>query len=258
MDLSAPQNSRLQRQLLLSETLKKMTKFLLAVLITVVLCAFVLGRVSAITPVGPLISSVEDAWSIGDANTALVHFDHYLDLTCDTCAEHFNSITKKLVGYYFNNSSSKADPRVRITVHLMQLPIHIASFYCSQSFIVVNKFSQHNSNIAFKFLDSIWTNQSPVLNHNVNTLNQQEIFTVIFNNYVRPLGLNGLTNLSQFLNEMSKQDAIMRTMSLFKLATSRGVYGTPSFFVNNAPIFNGVDFNASDWINLFNTVISAN
>ncbi|KAF0977218.1 hypothetical protein FDP41_003871 [Naegleria fowleri] len=207
-----------------------------------------------LSPVGPSPSSLLNSWSIGDANTALVNCEVFFDLCCPDCAQHWTNVFKPLVKYYFNNST-QTNPKVRLMVHLMQLPMHIAGYYSSTAFIIVNKYSNYNADTVFRFLDSVFTNQGPIQNQSLQKLNQLEIFTLIYNIYVRPLNLLSLT---QFINEMSSQENFVKTASMFRMATSRSVSGTPTFFVNYVPVFNGYQLTASDWISTFNNIIANN
>ncbi|KAG2387364.1 hypothetical protein C9374_001696 [Naegleria lovaniensis] len=207
-----------------------------------------------LAPVGPSPSSLLNSWSIGDANNALVNCEVFFDLCCPDCSQHWTDVFKPLIKYYFNNST-QTNPKVRLMVHLMQLPMHIAGYYSSTAFIIVNKYSNYNADIVYRFLDSVFTNQGPIQNQSLQKLNQLEIFTVIYNTYVRPLNLLSLT---QFINEMSSQENFVKTASMFRMATSRSVSGTPTFFVNYVPVFNGYQLTASDWISTFNNIIANN
>ncbi|EFC39507.1 predicted protein [Naegleria gruberi] len=210
----------------------------------------------AITPVGPRISNLKNSWTIGNSSpNTLVEFEMFLDLTCPDCATHFQSITKPLVQYYFNNGTSGNQDKVVFSLHLMPLPMHIAGFYSAQTYSIVSKFSKADRNVCWKFLDLFFSNQSPASNANLKNMNQAQIFNLIYATYVQPLGL---ISYEQYLSEMNSQSSFAQAASMFGYATSRGLYGTPFFFVNGVNVFNGYDFTAADWISMIDGIIKSN
>ncbi|KAL9650639.1 hypothetical protein ABK040_016356 [Willaertia magna] len=224
----------------------------------------------AITPIGPRINNLKNSWTIGNSSpeNTVVHFEMFLDLTCPDCATHFQTITKPLLYYYFNYNSTtinnfnnfknkQENNKITFSIHFMPLPMHIAGFYSAQTYSIISKYAKADKNICFKFLNLIFTNQSLVSNINLKNLNQLQIFKLIYTNFVQPT-LGGLISYEEYLNEMNNQStSFIQAASMFGYATSRGLYGTPFFFVNGVNVFNGQEFMASDWIAMIDGIIKS-
>ncbi|KAL9650628.1 hypothetical protein ABK040_016345 [Willaertia magna] len=234
----------------------------------------------AITPIGPRINNLKNSWTIGNSSpeNTVVHFEMFLDLTCPDCATHFQTITKPLLYYYFNYNSTtinnfnnfknnndrnnnfknkQENNKITFSIHFMPLPMHIAGFYSAQTYSIISKYAKADKNICFKFLNLIFTNQSLVSNVNLKNLNQLQIFKLIYTNFVQPT-LGGLISYEEYLNEMNNQStSFIQAASMFGYATSRGLYGTPFFFVNGVNVFNGQEFMASDWIAMIDGIIKS-
>jgi len=231
-------------------------------LIFFLLCSMV-ALSMAIDPVGPPISSVRDAWtSWSKQNTGsnLVVFDLYVDLLCSDSAAWWSSVFKQLDDYYQfsnqtlseKNAKGAAGGTIRVNLHLLPLPYHISSYAGSMAYVLLNKHSNYDPVIMKKVVDSFFYNQAPLYNNVVSQMTQPQMINLIYNNNIKSLNV---ISQSQFVSGMNDVAIDMRTRTLFKLSTSRAVFATPSFYVNNVPIQNGEDFTAKDWINLFNTVI---
>ncbi|KAG7971603.1 hypothetical protein I3843_07G142800 [Carya illinoinensis] len=150
-------------------------------------------------------------------NKDTIVIDAFLDPVCPASRDSWPPL-KQAVQHY--------GPRVGLTVHLFPLPYHDNAFVASRALHIVNRL---NTSATFDLLEGFFKHQenfynSPTRNMSrVSVVHHLAMFTaqVIGNSYHNAIH-------SGFDDHKSGHKARIS----FKYAASRGVYGTPSFFIN--------------------------
>jgi 2-hydroxychromene-2-carboxylate isomerase len=83
-------------------------------------------------------------------------------------------------------------------------------------------------------------------------MNQAQIQETIYTNYIVPLSIP--ITKDDFYKRMNLRDTWDHGRRVFKLATSRGVFGTPQFFINGVQVYNSDQWNKDEWLNLFQSL----
>jgi protein-disulfide isomerase len=116
--------------------------------------------------------------------------------------------------------------RVHLVVHLLPLPYHDHAFVSSRAIHIVNNI---NSSATFEILEWFFKHQEKF--YNAQTLNLSRAFVVneIVKSAAEVLGHSYYGAVESGFNDR-KTD--LKTRVSFKYSALRGVYGTPTFFIN--------------------------
>ncbi|CAH2067513.1 unnamed protein product [Thlaspi arvense] len=116
--------------------------------------------------------------------------------------------------------------RVALTLHLLPLPYHDNAYAASRALHIVNTL---HSNATFRLLEEFFEHQALFHNAQTQLLSKPEIVDKIVK-----LGTATLGNSYQHVLKSGFTDAKTdrATRLSFKYSASRGVYGTPTFYVN--------------------------
>jgi hypothetical protein len=201
---------------------------------------------------GPPIPSLRDALvlPVNHVYPIDVVVDVWFDLTCSDSAELWTSFFKDLI-------QTVADQKIPVEfrIHQYPLPYHIAGFEQLKAYLLVHGLQSRNRtqgrNYAYDLMDLSFRNQAPLLD--VDHMNSRQIQSMIYDTYIAPLGIP--FSKDQFLTQMNTREIWDHGRVVFKLATSRGVYGTPQFLVNGVFVYNADTFKKDDWLNLFKSLI---
>jgi protein-disulfide isomerase len=196
------------------------------------------------TVIGPPIPQLNDGLKFGTvAVQPKVIVQVYVDFTCDGSGEVWNEVIIPLLTIV----NQKSLP-VQFHIHYLPLPYHIAAFETLKAYILVNNIA--NQKYTFQFVNETFVNQEPILD--VSSYNQAQIQQVIYKNYIEKLNIP--IPKDQFVKSMNARDTWDHGRVIFKLATSSGIFGTPSFVVNGVNVYNAGDFSISDWVDLFQSL----
>ncbi|XP_062097568.1 uncharacterized protein LOC133803514 [Humulus lupulus] len=116
--------------------------------------------------------------------------------------------------------------RVWLLVHLLPLPYHDNAFVSSRALHIVNDISSHST---FKLLEWFFKYQENFYNAQTRNLTRIEVVNEIVESATQLLGSSYLGTLESGFNDR-KTD--LKTRVSFKYSGTRGVYGTPTFFIN--------------------------
>ncbi|KAM0972680.1 hypothetical protein ACFX13_016365 [Malus domestica] len=117
-------------------------------------------------------------------------------------------------------------PRVSVVIHLLPLPYHDNAFVSSRALHIVN---QLKKSATFPLLDWFFKNQERYYNAQTRNISRAAVVNDIVNSATQVIGNSYHSALESGFNDR-KTD--LKTRVSFKYSTSRGVYGTPTFFVN--------------------------
>ncbi|XP_073127828.1 uncharacterized protein [Henckelia pumila] len=129
---------------------------------------------------------------------------------------------KKVVQYYGS--------RVTLVAHTFPLPYHDNSFVSSRALHIVNKL---NTTATYSLLEAFFDHQEQFYGSSTLNLSRASVVDKIVKFVIKELGPSFLSAIKSGFTD-SKTDQVTRVA--FKYGCIRGVYGTPSFFVNGFPV----------------------
>eukprot|EP00761_Pharyngomonas_kirbyi_P012709 gb/GECH01012736.1/.p1 GENE.gb/GECH01012736.1/~~gb/GECH01012736.1/.p1 ORF type:complete len:236 (+),score=31.89 gb/GECH01012736.1/:1-708(+) len=163
------------------------------------------------------------------------------DLTCIDTKEFWEKTFQPVLQTF---SSS-----VYFLFHQFPLPYHIAGFDTAQAAEVVDKYSNKNF---LDFADYVFENQNGLYNDKVNSTNQNQLWELLYKNYVSKFNVNHST----FFQEMNNRNNNLQVRYQFKYAASRGVTGTPTLFVNGVKLTDIGQYDQTKLIHLLKELIN--
>ncbi|XVF35915.1 hypothetical protein REPUB_Repub19eG0012900 [Reevesia pubescens] len=116
--------------------------------------------------------------------------------------------------------------RVSVVVHLLPLPYHDYAFATSRALHIVNLL---NPAATFRLLDSFFEHQERF--YNAQTSNKTKV--AVLNEIIKfTADTVGNSYCSAIASGFTDKKTDLKTRVSFKYSASRGVYGTPSFYLN--------------------------
>ncbi|KAF8109104.1 hypothetical protein N665_0102s0013 [Sinapis alba] len=116
--------------------------------------------------------------------------------------------------------------RVSLLLHLLPLPYHDNAYVTSRALHIVNTF---NANATFGLLEGFFNHQALFYSAKTQLLTRPEVVGRIVKLGTATLGNSYRHVLKSGFNDTQSERA---TRVSFKYSASRGVYGTPTFYVN--------------------------
>ncbi|KAJ0255897.1 Thioredoxin-like_fold domain-containing protein [Hirschfeldia incana] len=116
--------------------------------------------------------------------------------------------------------------RVSLLLHLLPLPYHDNAHIASRALHIVNT---HNASATFGLLEGFFKHQEMFYGAKTQLLTRPEVVGRIVNLGTATLGNSYHHLLKSGFNDTNSERA---TRVSFKYSASRGVYGTPTFYVN--------------------------
>ncbi|PON73432.1 Thioredoxin-like fold containing protein [Parasponia andersonii] len=165
----------------------------------------------------------------------------FLDPVCPDSRDAWPPLKQALAHY---------GDRVRLIVHLLPLPYHDNAFVASRAIHIVNDLS---SPATFKLLEWFFKYQEKFYNAQTRSLTRTEVVNEIVKAASQVVGSSFYSSLVSGFNDR-KTD--LKTRVSFKYSASRGVYGTPTFFINGFQLpdsGSALDFNG--WKNFIDPLI---
>ncbi|KAM7252989.1 hypothetical protein ACFE04_025607 [Oxalis oulophora] len=142
--------------------------------------------------------------------------------------------------------------RVSLLIHLLPLPYHDNAFATSRALHIVNSF---NKSATFTLMESFFKYQTRFYNAKTHNMSRAAVVDDIVKFASQAVG-NSYSSLIQAAFNDRKTD--LKTRVSFKYSGSRGVYGTPWFFVNGFSLPDAgdpIDYNA--WRKVIDPLITA-
>ncbi|XVE56205.1 hypothetical protein DITRI_Ditri03aG0219100 [Diplodiscus trichospermus] len=116
--------------------------------------------------------------------------------------------------------------RVSLTVHLLPLPYHDYAFATSRALHIVNLV---NPSATFRLLDCFFEHQERFYNAQTSNMSKDAVVDEIIKFTTKTVGNSYYSAIASGFND-SKTD--LKTRVSFKYSASRGVFGTPTFYIN--------------------------
>ncbi|KAL2895338.1 Molybdopterin synthase catalytic subunit [Bienertia sinuspersici] len=155
-------------------------------------------------------------------NPERILIEAFFDPLCSDTRDSWPPL-KHALQYYGSN--------VSLIVHTFPLPYHSNAFTASRAIHIVNEL---NSSATFPLWESFFKHQEKFLE--TSNLTQTEIVDLIAKFATKSVGHAHYSAVKSGLLD-TKFD--LKTRVSFKYASSRGVFGTPSFFLNGFPLPDG-------------------
>ncbi|KAF4388456.1 hypothetical protein F8388_012433, partial [Cannabis sativa] len=147
-----------------------------------------------------------------------IQIEAFLDPVCPDSRDAWPPLKQVLALY---------GDRVWLLVHLLPLPYHDNAFVASRALHIVNGISNHH--YTFKLLEWFFKYQEKFYNAQTRNLTRTEVVNEIVKSATQVVGSSYLGTLESGFNDR-KTD--LKTRVSFKYSAARGVYGTPTFFIN--------------------------
>ncbi|WJX46974.1 hypothetical protein P8452_33714 [Trifolium repens] len=177
-------------------------------------------------------------------NYDTIQIEAFYDPLCPDSADSWPPLKKALHHY---------SHRVSLVVHLLPLPYHDNAFVASRALHIVNGL---NRSATFPLLESFFKYQAAFYGAPTRNLSRASIVDEIVKFSSAVVGNSYHTSIKNGFND-SSTDLLTRVS--FKYATSRGVSGTPFFYVNGFVLPDtGSALNYSNWRDIIDPLIGAN
>ncbi|CAL0305878.1 unnamed protein product [Lupinus luteus] len=141
--------------------------------------------------------------------------------------------------------------RVSLVVHLLPLPYHDNAFVASRALHIVNGL---NTSATYPLLEWFFKNQEKFYNAPTRNLSRASIVKEIVKSATEVVGKSHYKSIKNGFNN-TNTDLLTRVS--FKYAASRGVSGTPTFYVNGFLLPEGSD-NYTTWRKVLDPLVGAN
>ncbi|XP_022144362.1 uncharacterized protein LOC111014065 [Momordica charantia] len=174
-----------------------------------------------------------------DFDTVLI--EAFYDPVCPDSRDSWPPL-KKALDYYGS--------RVRLVIHLLPLPYHDNAYAASRALHIVDLV---NPSATFTLLEAFFGQQKQFYNAETHYLSRVSIVDKIVKFGAEVLGKSYEKALVTGFNDRNTD---LLTRVSFKFSTSRGVYGTPFFFINGflAPD-KGSAINYTGWRDLIDPLV---
>ncbi|OWM74948.1 hypothetical protein CDL15_Pgr021299 [Punica granatum] len=169
-----------------------------------------------------------------------VAIEAFLDPLCPYSRDSWPSL-KKTVAHYGR--------RVWLIVHLLPLPYHDNAYAASRALHIVNKL---NSSGTFPLLELFFKHQERF--YGAQTINKTRASVI---KDIQRLA-SKVADCSGVEAGFNDRQTDLRTRVSFKYSASRGVYGTPTFFLNGFLVpDNGSTIDYNGWRHLIDPLLSS-
>lgn len=179
--------------------------------------------------------------SLNLLNTVLI--EAFYDPVCPDSRDSWPPL-KQIVHHYGS--------RVALQLHLLPLPYHDNAFVTSRALHIVNAL---NSSATFPLLEWFFDNQEKFYGAQTRNLSRASITEEVVKSATKVVGSSYYNAVKNGFNDTQTD---YKTRVSFKYAASRGVYGTPFFYVNGFLLSDtgaAIDYNA--WRRIIDPLIGA-
>ncbi|XP_050267748.1 uncharacterized protein LOC126712463 [Quercus robur] len=176
-------------------------------------------------------------------NSDTIIIEAFYDPVCPDSRDSWPPLKKAL--HYFGSHTW-------LVVHLLPLPYHDNAFVASRALHIVNNL---NTSATFPLLEHFFKYQEKFYTAQTRNLSRAVIVEEIVKFATEVVGSSYYSVIKSGFND-TKTD--LKTRISFKYSTSRGVYGTPFFFVNGFLLHdNGSTIDFKGWKSTIDTLIGA-
>lgn len=200
-----------------------------------VACAAIAG-VFAQTP----IPNRPDGYKIGQADAPII-IDGFFDLLCPDSAAVWPTIKQVVQAYGSKN--------LQFIMHTFPLPYHYHAFIANQGAHVVNAYAP----------EKIWAYTDFMFNQQANFWNAATMDNTtneVISTMASMVESNKILDAKTFTAGIANDTLNYETRVSWKYGCSRGVTGTPNFFVNGVFVDADSSWALSDWQTLINPILN--
>jgi protein-disulfide isomerase len=191
------------------------------------------------------IPSRPDGYGKGGPADAHVVVEMFLDPICGGCKAAWPTVLQLIQAY---------GDRIHVRIHTFPLPYHTNSFVASQGLHVVANVTNRNIDKIYQYATKIFDNQQMWYNDATKSMTMPQVIDSLAS-YVDRVGL---ISKSAFLNGMTNDDINDETRISWKYACSRGVTGTPTFFINGVATSASSAWSLDDWKSVIDPILASN
>ncbi|XP_022753646.1 uncharacterized protein LOC111301911 [Durio zibethinus] len=150
-----------------------------------------------------------------DSDTIMI--EAFFDPVCPDSRDSWPPL-KQAIQYYGS--------RVFLIVHLLPLPYHDYAFATSRALHIVNLL---DPSATFRLLDSFFQHQERFYNAQTSNMSRVDVVNEIIKFTAETVGNSYYSAIISGFNDRMTD---LKTRVSFKYSASRGVFGTPSFYIN--------------------------
>lgn len=185
------------------------------------------------------IPSRPAGFSIGNINADL-HIDIFLDIQCPFSKKAWSTVLKVMKLY-----SDKA----YFTFYPMTLPNHRQSWDATKAAFV---FAQDQTEQFIEFFDYLYKHQNQIENDAFEKRTQIDLYELL----AKFASECGDWQPEDFIQKLKSEEVYQATKIPVRIAFSRGVWSTPTFFINEAEVTElSSSSRVEDWQELFNGLL---
>jgi len=176
-----------------------------------------------------------DGFSQGSPSSPIL-FEAFFDLLCPDCAAAWPNIQSVLA--YYNPSGHPS--ALRFYLHVFPLPYHTWAYSASQG---AQAIWSNAPQLIFKYVDTMFAAQSSFWNGATATMSARQVQSLMATVVQQGTGFPS----SSFLSGLNNSTYDWNGRISWKYGCSRGVAGTPTFFVNGIPVQADPSWTLADW-----------
>ncbi|UJR27385.1 hypothetical protein I4U23_008675 [Adineta vaga] len=199
------------------------------------------GIISAQVP----IPSRPDGYGVGGPADAHVVVDMFLDPICPGCKAAWPTALQLIQAY---------GTKIHFRIHTFPLPYHTNSFVASQGLHVIANATDRNLDTIYRYMTKIFENQQMWYNDATKSMTMPQVIESLASFVDKA----GFITKDKFLNGMNSDDINDQTRISWKYACSRGVVGTPTFFINGVTTSASSSWTLDDWKSVIDPILASN
>jgi len=189
-------------------------------------------------PVGDSTNSNSKSirWLTQGSPSSPILFEAFFDPLCPDCAAAWPNI-KNVLAYYNPSGQPSA---LRFYLHSFPLPFHTWAYSASQG---AQTIWANSPQLIFQYFDTMFSSQSEFWNSATSSLTGTQVLSMMADVVQAGTGFSSAT----FMNGMYNSTSDLNARISWKYGCSRGVSGTPWFFVNGIQVQADPSWTLSDW-----------
>ena len=168
-------------------------------------------------PIGPTLPPLYPGYVLGTP-WSNVTIEFYFDLACPDSKAAW-PVMQELVKEW-------GEDNLGVILHLFPLPYHHNGFLAAQSVALAEKIKPGTFT---QMVDTLFTNQLTFWDNHSMDKTEKQIIELLCG-YAKPLGIDPVSMEQEF--KIINNPLNMSVRQLWKFGCQRGVFGTPTFFIN--------------------------
>jgi len=170
----------------------------------------------------------------------------FVDLLCPDCAAVWPTLQQVMA--YYNQAGAKSN--IRFYLHAFPLPYHHNAFYSAQGLKAVA--AQVGMDNAWEYVNLMFENQASFWDDPTSGMTpdqvQAQMGAMVENSGIMPADL--------FVAGLNNDTYNMNTRIGWKYGCSRGVVGTPTFFINGIGVSADASWTFADWRSVLDPLLA--